>query len=181
MSDRDDKRTLKTIHSILNCTTIDSNIYDILMLSCFMVDAPMAFLSVIGKKDYYIKSVFGTLPGFKLYPYSSQIKKDQLCLKNPKIDSGDPLILQDASKNSEFKNNPYVINSPFLKFYVGFPIFVNNTIIGTMCVCDFESKKLDEYQLNGLYLLKNQLQNIISSKLKFSNCKPWYKRILDIF
>ncbi len=64
------------------------------------------------------------------------------------LNSTDPIIIEDCSKDERLKNHPAVTNDPFVKFYGGFPLVTQaGLILGTLCVVDYElGKRLDENQ-----------------------------------
>jgi len=57
---------------------------------------------------------------------------------------GDELFMvPDTREDERFKNNPLVINNPFLRFYAGFPLRVaNGHKMGTLCLMDNQPRKL---------------------------------------
>lgn len=46
------------------------------------------------------------------------------------------VIVCDARRDPRFESNPLVIGPPFLAFYAGSPLFVEEHAIGTLCVYD---------------------------------------------
>src|ERR1700743_1342078 len=60
------------------------------------------------------------------------------------INQGDLLVIEDALLDERFKNNPYVIDGPRLRFYCGMPLIAHGgEKIGTLCVLDTEPYRLD--------------------------------------
>ena len=66
------------------------------------------------------------------------------------LNSTDPIIVEDCSKDERFKNHPVVTGDPYVKFYGGFPLVTQGgLILGTLCVVDTElGKKLDKIKLH---------------------------------
>ncbi len=65
------------------------------------------------------------------------------------LNSTDPILVEDCSKDERFKNHPVVTGDPYVKFYGGFPLVTQGgLILGTLCVVDTElGKKLDNNQI----------------------------------
>ena len=65
------------------------------------------------------------------------------------LNSTDPILVEDCSKDDRFKNHPVVTGDPYVKFYGGFPLVTQGgLILGTLCVVDTElGKKLDNNQI----------------------------------
>jgi|GEM_PF-1074262 len=72
-------------------------------------------------------------------------------------------IVEDARIDPRFANNPLVTGYPGIVFYVGFPLFYQDTIaLGGLCVIDFQPRKLNEQQIHALKVLGNQVLHLIS-------------------
>ncbi|MES2837862.1 MAG: PAS domain S-box protein [Bacteroidota bacterium] len=94
-----------------------------------------------------------------------------------------PNIVNDTTKDERFKNNPFVIDEPKLRFYAGFPLITPNGFnIGTIAVADKVSITLSNIQIKNMMLLAKQLINLMEIRRKNlqvlkSNSK--YKDLLD--
>lgn len=64
------------------------------------------------------------------------------------------LIIPDAKKDPRFSDNPMVVGKPFIRFYVGVPLFsADGARIGTFCVKGNEPREITEEEkevLKGL-------------------------------
>ena len=61
-------------------------------------------------------------------------------------DSPDVMVVLDATKDSRFSSNPLVLGPPFIRFYAGAAIYVDEVKIGSFCIID--SKPKDDFDLN---------------------------------
>jgi GAF domain-containing protein len=53
------------------------------------------------------------------------------------------LIVPDALQDARFADNPLVTGEPRIRFYVGFPLFIAGSCIGTLCACDIRPRHVD--------------------------------------
>ena len=82
------------------------------------------------------------------------------------LNSTDPIIVEDCSKDERFRNHPVVTGNPFVKFYGGFPLVTQGgLILGTLCVVDTElGKKLDENQIALIQKLAARLAHQLETQ-----------------
>ena len=82
------------------------------------------------------------------------------------LNSTDPIIVEDCSKDERFRNHPVVTGNPFVKFYGGFPLVTQGgLILGTLCVVDTElGKKLDENQITLIQKLAARLAHQLETQ-----------------
>ena len=82
------------------------------------------------------------------------------------LNSTDPIIVEDCSKDHRFKYHPVVTGDPFVKFYGGFPLVTQGgLILGTLCVVDTElGAKLDENQISLIQKLAARLAHQLETQ-----------------
>ena len=69
------------------------------------------------------------------------------------------MVVEDAGKDERFNRFPIVDNNPHIRFYAGVNLKSSNgNNLGTICVLDYEPKKLDDLQLEGLITLGREVQ-----------------------
>lgn len=62
------------------------------------------------------------------------------------------MVVEDATKDERFKNNPLVVTAPNIRFYAGAPIITKTGVpIGTVCIADDKPRTLEN---KGRYLLR---------------------------
>ncbi|HEV7347576.1 PAS domain S-box protein [Telluribacter sp.] len=91
--------------------------------------APLAFISLVDKEIVYYKSQFG--------PFGRNMvdRKDSLCSLT--ILGTEPLIIEDASGEACFQENPFVATEGGIRFYAGAPLITKEGLpIGTACIVD---------------------------------------------
>ena len=82
------------------------------------------------------------------------------------LNSTDPILVEDCSKDERFKNHPVVTGDPYVKFYGGFPLITQGgLILGTLCVVDTElGKKLDNNQITLIQKLAARLAHQLETQ-----------------
>ena len=92
-------------------------------------DSPMAFLSLVDKDTVFYKSQVGP------FGRSQVNRENSLCSLT--ILSREPLIIEDASLQGCFAENPFVQAEGGIRFYAGVPLITSDGfLIGALCVVD---------------------------------------------
>jgi diguanylate cyclase (GGDEF)-like protein len=74
---------------------------------------------------------------------------DTLC--DMAIRRHEPLVVEDASADARFADNPYVAGEPHIRFYAGVPLVTRDGhVIGTLCAIDFKPRRLSGEQMEIL-------------------------------
>jgi len=61
------------------------------------------------------------------------------------------LVITDATKDERFANNPFVLNSPNIRFYAGCPLRLpSGSKVGTLCILDSKPRSLSGTDLQSL-------------------------------
>lgn len=66
------------------------------------------------------------------------------------------LVVEDATQDPRFADNPLVTGAPHIRFYAGAPLQVESGHrFGTLCVIDTEPRRLEEHQMDSLEILRD--------------------------
>lgn len=76
------------------------------------------------------------------------------------------MIVEDTLEDERFKESPFVVESPNVRFYAGFNIKASGYNLGTICVLGQKPKKLSESQINALSTIASEIQSRLELKKK---------------
>ncbi|MEP1307175.1 MAG: GAF domain-containing sensor histidine kinase [Balneola sp.] len=86
------------------------------------------------------------------------------------INREDVYEIKDFTSDPDFKDHPFVTNSPFLKYYLGFPFTDENGVyIGTICLLHTETLDLSENQMHSLSVMSEQISAYLNHKKELAN------------
>lgn len=73
-----------------------------------------------------------------------------------------PLVVRDTQTDERFRDNPFVLKSPYIRFYAGAPLTTAEGYkLGTLCVLDTVPRMLFADQLTALELLSTQVMTLL--------------------
>lgn len=75
------------------------------------------------------------------------------------------MVVEDTGEDERFAENPYVLEAPYIRFYVGFPLEVQGIPVGTLCALDGEPGELTERCRAALSELVRIVEKFLESKL----------------
>jgi hypothetical protein len=123
---------------------------------------PIVYISLI---DEY-KQVVMAKKGITL---DEMRKEDTFC--HHVINNGTSLIINDATRENNFKSNALVENYPHIRFYAGAPfVSKNGYVLGAFCICDTKFRFFTETEEKRLKAFSKLASEIIETNLlsKFS-------------
>lgn len=79
----------------------------------------------------------------------------------------DVMVVEDATKDDRFSNNPNVTGEPNIRFYAGAPILSpTGHTLGTICIIDKIPRTLSQDDHRALVLLSNQATRLLEIRKK---------------
>ncbi|EOG5905807.1 diguanylate cyclase [Vibrio vulnificus] len=101
-----------------------------------LFDVPIALVSLVDEDRQWFKSCFGL--------NASETPRD-ISFCGHAILGTDTLIVEDASLDARFADNPLVTGEPHIRFYAGVPLmFEHSSCLGTLCIIDSKPRTLNE-------------------------------------
>ena len=160
-----EEERLKVLEQYKILDTLPEEDYDaIAKIASGICNTPIALISLIDKNRQWFKSNHGLeereTPRELAFCSHSILKPDDL------------FIIEDASKDIRFFDNPLTTGNPNVIFYAGAPLNTSEgQAIGTLCVIDNKPKELNENQKEALKLLANQVVSLLELRKKNEELK----------
>lgn len=122
---------------------------DLAQLAAGICATPVALVSLADVDRLFFKAAYGF--DVREVPYP-----DGFCahaIRQPEL-----FEIPDTHEDARFARHPLVVESPAVRFYAGMPLFTKEGFgLGTLCVIDFQPRKLDARQREALRLLARQV------------------------
>lgn len=97
------------------------------------------------------------------------------------IMSDEILVVNDASKDERFCDNPLLTGEPHVRFYVGCPLITPDQYrIGTLCVIDTEPKELSQSQLDSLKIISKNVVSLLTHRLNNIELLTTKRQLQDV-
>lgn len=164
-----EEERLKTLHGYEILDTLQEKHFDeITRTAATICDCKIALISLIDDKRQWFKSRYGL-------EVAETAREISYC--GHAIMGDELFIVEDASKDDRFCDNPLLLNDPHIRFYAGAPLVApNGHKLGTLCVIDSIPKVLSLNQKEMLQTLSKQVVNYfeirrITEQLKNSELK----------
>ena len=126
-------------------------------LAAQITECPVSSITFVDETRQWFKARIGD-------PSTEGARSDSFCTYA--ILSDEVLVVEDASKDERFAQNPDVTGGLGISFYAGVPIYsATGYRIGTVCVVDHEPRRLSEAQLLSLRLISRQVTNLLELRL----------------
>lgn len=107
-----------------------------------LFDVPMVLITFVDSDRQWFKSRLGL--------EITETPRD-LSICGHTILQKEPFVVNDATKDSRFSDNPYVTGKLGLRFYAGCPLTLQSgDSIGTLCILDTKPRALDQEALESL-------------------------------
>jgi len=85
----------------------------------------------------------------------------------------EPMVVEDARLDARFRNNPYVVGDPHIRFYAGAPLFDRSGLpLGSLCVVDSEPRAISSKRLLALQDLARAASVALEARRVLSQFVP---------
>jgi len=123
---------------------------DITFLAAQICDSPIALISLVDADRQWFKSAVGL--------ETNQTHRSHSFCAYAIAEPGHVMVVEDATKDERFAENPLFLDDPSIRFYAGAPLVTSTgTAIGTLCVIDRIPRNLTVGQQEALQALSRQV------------------------
>jgi PAS domain S-box-containing protein len=127
---------------------------DIAHLAMTLCETPIAVVSLIDRDRQWFKSCFGI--------DASETPRDIAFCAHAILQPADLLIVEDATRDFRFSDNPLVTGADHIRFYAGAPLVTDNGYaLGTLCLIDRVPRQLSAHQIDTLKVLAQQVVHLL--------------------
>jgi PAS domain S-box-containing protein len=135
--------------------TAEEEIFDsITRAAAAVCSTPMASLSFVDKDRQWFKSRVGI---------SAKESSRDASFCAHAINGHELFVVEDASKDARFRDNPLVLGDPNLRFYAGMPLVTAGGLaLGALCVLDTVPRRLTAEQARTLNALADSATRLLN-------------------
>ena len=133
---------------------------DIAELAAQICQCPVGLINIIADTREWLKAKYGLPPDLTYLP------RGTAC--STAICQSDLLTVPDLAKDERFADQAAVKGEPHFRFYCGMPLInTEGYALGTVCVFDFEPRKLTFEQSESLRRLSRQTMAPVARPSRF--------------
>ncbi len=156
---RSEEMRLADLHLYDLLDTVEEAAFDELReLAAQICNCPVSLITLVDKDRQWFKSKQGV--------DVSETRRDVSFCSHAILDD-EVMVVEDATKDDRFFDNPFVDGDMHVRFYAGAPIVSpTGQKLGTICVLDQQPRKLTAAQERALELLSNQVTRLLELRLK---------------
>lgn len=167
----DDERLKKLYSYQLLDTQAEIEYDEIVQLASQICNVPVSLMTLVDKYRQWFKAKVGI-------DVSETPREVSFC--GHAINNDSLFVVEDASKDERFHDNPLVTADPNIKFYMGMPLITPDGYnIGTLCVIDHQPRILTEGQKNALRILAKQIVNHMELSLQIKEIRNAYLDLVE--
>jgi diguanylate cyclase (GGDEF)-like protein/PAS domain S-box-containing protein len=125
-------------------TGSDARLDSMTQLAAQIFDVPFALVSLVDTNRQWFKSAVGL-------PQGGQTPREYAFCAHAILTPGQPLVVEDATQDARFLDNPLVTGEPGIRFYAGIPLLDKEGFgLGTLCVVDTKPRYFPAAEIEKL-------------------------------
>ena len=132
---------------------IKKDLNELVNLAAEICETPVALTTLLDKDIQWFKASKGV---------EIDCTDRDVAFCNYTIQDDGLFMVPDLREDERFKDNPLVVNAPYVRFYAGVSLLTKDGYaIGSLCVLDFKPRQLNEHQQYSLSVLAKQVVNLL--------------------
>jgi len=157
-------------YSILD-TKEEKDFNDLALLAAQICGTPISSISLVDKSRVWFKAITGL---------DATEAPRNITVCSHTIEQSGVMVINDLTKDERFKNNPFVTENPFLRFYAGVPLVSTHGFsLGALCVVDKSPRDLTVHQLSALKIIATQVMTQMNLRLHIRNLQNIKRRVSE--
>ena len=129
---------------------------DLTALATRFCNAPISFISFLDREREWFKSKIGT--------DLQQIPRTHAFAERA-IRSGELVVIPDAEKDEDLRDNPLVREEPHIRFFAGLPLITpDGKGLGALCILDQQPHDFDPRQQQLLRILTHEAMSLLEMR-----------------
>lgn len=152
----------------------ESGYDDLVMIASAVCGMPMGSVSLIDADRQWFKARLGI--------DDPETPRDAAFCAHAILEPETLMVVPDATEDPRFRDNPFVLGEPGIRFYAGAPLLgAEGLPLGTLCVMDRQPRDLQPHQIEALNALSRQVSRLLelrraSKALKLQlQDRAWYE------
>ncbi|NMF57281.1 histidine kinase dimerization/phosphoacceptor domain -containing protein [Pseudanabaena yagii] len=134
---------------------------ELTQLASLICETPIALISLVDRDRQWFKAKVGI---------DAEETSRDISFCGHVVASSKMLIVEDATQDTRFADNPLVLQEPKIRFYAGAPLITSDGfVLGTLCTIDLEPKTLSPTQIKHLESLSNLVISQLELRIKQEN------------
>ncbi|NJL01514.1 MAG: GAF domain-containing protein [Spirulinaceae cyanobacterium SM2_1_0] len=156
---KDEDARLNTLFRYQILDTLPEQAYDdIVKLAACICETPISLITFIDHQRQWFKARQGL--------EMAETPRSSAFCAHAILDPYRTLIVPDVTQDARFANNPLVTGDPYIRFYAGTPLLVEDDCsLGTLCVIDRQPRQLSPQQIEALEALSRQVVDQLTLRL----------------
>ncbi|RAP35667.1 GGDEF domain-containing protein [Legionella quinlivanii] len=141
---------LATLYKLQILDTEKEERFDrITRIACKLFDVPISVISFLEAERQWMKSTQG-------FDIAEAARKTSFC--GHVILSDEIMVVEDATRDERFHDNPFVIGEPNFRFYLGCPLKIKGYNVGVICLIDDKPRLKAEVDQNLIHDLAQMVE-----------------------
>ncbi|MFT6864164.1 MAG: signal transduction histidine kinase/DNA-binding response OmpR family regulator [Akkermansiaceae bacterium] len=152
LNEADRVRELQSYEILDTSSEVDYD--EMVLLASQICQVPMSLISLVDESRQWFKARIGL--------DAAETPREYAFCAHAIEFPGELFVVEDASKDPRFRDNPLVTGHPNLRFYAGAPLVTSNGhAMGTLCVLDKKPHKLNSEQRKALQVLSRSVSRLL--------------------